>query len=174
MTGYRNGPNRAIRWAAGLLACALSGCGREAPTEGDNVYQALLENERQMRSAIRQQAAMPEDQLAVRLVQTSAAPSGDGVVTNWVAHTLATYRTTLFPRWIARKAGTGRYDVRFTCLVTDSSGAAHPIGYAWSADVALGVVRGPRTLSDEELRMEWKGRMRFPSPGASSETGAPP
>lgn len=159
---------------SGVYLLAASGCGRETSDEGDDVYKALLESERQMRSTLQQQhAAESEDQIALRLVQASPAPDGSGAVTQWIERTVQAYTGSLFPRWVTRKSAMGRYDVRFTCLVTDASGAAYPIGYAWSADLALSLVHGPRALSEEELRAEWKGRLRYPSPSGPPEAATP-
>jgi hypothetical protein len=171
-TPYPNGAaGRRPRSAAarGLVAVALvcaagHGCGPSRQDSESDAYQTLLESERQMRESLQKQHGLvAENWVAIRLVQSSAAPDGGGAVSNWVERVVAEYDTSLFPRWIARKAAVGRYDVRFTCVVTDASGAARPIGYSWSADLALQVVRGPRALSEEELRVEWKGRYRFPS-----------
>lgn len=164
--------SRVVIIAAYLLAAL--GCRRETGYEDDDVYKTLLESERQMRSALQQQhAEASEDQIALQLVQASPAPDGTGTVTQWVERTVKVYHASLFPRWVARKSAMGRYDVRFTCLVTDASGAAYPIGYVWSADLALSLVHGPRALSEEELRAEWKGRLRYPGPPRPSGVASP-
>ncbi len=92
----------------------MVGCRPNRQDEADNAYQALLESERQMREALQKQhGQIREDEAAIRFVQAYAAPDGAGSVSNWVERALAKYQTALFPRWIARKAATGRYDVRF-------------------------------------------------------------
>lgn len=102
-----------------------------------------------------------EDTVAIKLVLQAPAPDGVGAVSNWVQRACEGDRA-VFSRWTARRTALGRYDVRYICFLVDRDGKAQPIGYSWSADLALQLVHGPRMLTEDELRADWSGKLRQP------------
>lgn len=143
-----------IAWRGVLAAWAwalLAGCGPSTDAERA-YYQARQAEQRQREDLRRTLEGGTEEAAAIRLVKEAAAADGQGTTEQWLGRQLDTDRLSmLFPRWQARRRGTGKYDVRFTCTLMGGTGEITKRGFAWTVDLVLKLVSPARELAPEEL-----------------------
>lgn len=146
-----NCPAHAIAFcAAAVLLLAGAGCDRPSDVELD--YLQAQEQERQQRELLKNTTqGRSEENTAIAFVKEWPAADGDGTMADWVGRQTAGQGDILFPAWQARRRGTGKYEVRFTCTTVATDGGSSKKGYGWTADLLIKTVTPPREIPDEEL-----------------------
>lgn len=144
----------ALMGGCGALAALLAGCG-PADTELARTADELRQLDFERRSYIRDSIeARDEEQEALRLVKAAPAPDNEpGHVQDWLRRTMDEgSRSVLFPTWSAKRAGIGKFMVRFQYSYLDERNAIRKRGFIWQTDLSLKTVSGPREMTEHELQ----------------------
>ena len=159
-------------WIFAVWMGALLGSGGCGPiSEDERVAEERQKNEKEQREALRQALnGGTEESVAIKIVQTAAAPQGGGTVEQWLQTQAATNGSSIvFPRWETERRGMGKYDVIFTCALMQEDGNVDKWGLIWSVDILLKTATGPREMDPNELNARSARYFRDRRRGLSTE-----